>query len=107
MYSHDDTNDFNPFYEKLITQKEISAVLEHQHQKGIRIDTGDEYKQLGILNGLRGTVENDRLINITGIVVDINEILPEYRKKLTDGNMYLQLQYEYGNEPVVPNYDTN
>ena len=65
------------------------------------------YLDQGILDGIKShTDANGRQI-ITGIVVDINEILPEYRKKITDGNMYLQLNCEYGNQSAVPDYDTN
>ena len=108
LYSHDKTNDFNPFNEKIIKEKMSSLLLDgNEYQKGIRINTENTYEHLGILNGIRSKTTTDGIRIITGIVVDINEILPEYRKKLTDGNMYLQLQYEYTNTAKKPYYDTN
>ena len=109
LYSHQDTNDFNPFNDKIIKKKEEDSnpQLLSEYQKGIRIDTDETYRGYGILNGIQSKIDSSGNQIITGIVIDINEILPEYRKKLTDGNMYLQLEYEYGNPQAVPAYDTN
>ena len=105
LYSHDNTNDFNPFNEKIIKSKEDELSLLEENQRGIRINSS--YENLGILNGLQLKTNSRGDQIVTGIVIDINEILPEYRKKITDGNMYLQLRYEYGNPSKVPSYDTN
>jgi hypothetical protein len=37
----------------------------------------------------------------------LNEILPEYRKKISDGNMYVCIDYVYNDANDVPHYDTN
>ena len=105
LYSHDNTNDFNPFNEKKIKDKEDELNLLEENQRGIRINSS--YENLGILNGLQLKTNSRGDQIVTGIVIDINEILPEYIKKITDGNMYLQLRYEYGNPSKVPSYDTN
>jgi hypothetical protein len=33
--------------------------------------------------------------------------LPEYKKKMADGNMYIMLDMEYVGNTNVPDYDTN
>jgi hypothetical protein len=45
--------------------------------------------------------------DIIGIVVDYSMILPEYKKKITDGNMYLMLDIDYNGDTNIPSYDTN
>lgn len=88
LYSHDTTNDFNPFNEKIVN---INRQEDNQlYQKGNIL----EYRY------------NDDQTKILGIKINLNEILPEYREKISNGNMYVCVDYQYGSD-VVLNYDTN
>jgi hypothetical protein len=51
LYSHDTTNDFNPFNEKIIRDKEIEESFLEEKQRGIRIKLN--YENIGISDGLK------------------------------------------------------
>lgn len=76
LRSDDPTNDFNPF---------------------------NQEEQCGTCKIIKS--KSDPNTKITEFQIDLNDILPEYCKKIADGNMYIMLDYE--NLSDVPSYDTN
>lgn len=96
LRSDSDTNDFNPFNVRLTEDKQKGGI-----QTTINIDKLEDGSQ--IKNGLRYNARDQ----ITGIVVDMEEILPEYKKKISDGNMYILLDNISNSFDTAPGYDTN
>ena len=81
LYSDDINNDFNPFNIKNFSknQKYIDYVTNYY--------SGNTNIQIGIFS--------EKYINadgkIDGFQINLNDILPEYRKKIADGNMYFMI----------------
>lgn len=93
LYSYDTNNDFNPFNIKnLSNNDDYVALIQYE-----------DYKQQGICYPHFKEYGDE----LDGFKIDLNDILPEYRKKISDGNMYISVNINYESLSPVPNYDTN